>query len=158
MYGPTVTFGSFCGEDGVERPLEWKVIGVYSGHILILCKDIIARKPFNDRADLTSWKNSTIRKWLNEDFYNAAFDSEERAMIDEVDTDRGVDDRIFLLSGEESDEFFGTLQGYECGEVYWLRSDNRDRAQVINRVGMRDHRQKDDDRIGVLPALYVDLN
>lgn len=28
VYGPTVTFGSFCGEDGVERPLEWKVIGV----------------------------------------------------------------------------------------------------------------------------------
>ena len=91
-------------------------------------------------------------------FFSAAFDHEEQAMIDEVETDDGVEDRIFLLSKEESEDFFGMLEGYACGEVYWLRSEMRGNAYVVSRGGMIDHRRKDHSDTGVLPVMWVNLN
>lgn len=153
-----VTFGSLQDEDGEERPLEWNVLHVSGGHFLLMCTDIVDYRPFNDREDLTTWKRCSLRKWLNEDFFSAAFDREEQAMIDKVETDDGVEDRIFLLSKEESEDFFGMLEGYACGEVYWLRSEMRGNAYVVSRGGMIDHRRKDHSDTGVLPVMWVNLN
>ena len=97
------------------EPIDWRVLDPATG--LVLCETIIDAQPysntfyrahefnesnpiyFNDEF-CTNYANdyqtSSIRKWLNDDFYNTAFtDSEKREMKDET---RG---KIFLLSFSE---------------------------------------------------------
>lgn len=79
---------------------------------------VLDAKAFNTRwADIT-WAKSTLRKWLNEDFYLDAFSEEERryiahSTIKNVDnptyrTEGGNDteDYIFLLSLAEAEKYF----------------------------------------------------
>ena len=73
-----------------------------------------------------TWEKCTLRKWLNEDFYNKAFDEEEkeRVVLSEVpatknpeyDTDLGnpTRDRMFLLSIQEVERYITDDEGQIC--------------------------------------------
>ena len=61
--------------------------------------------PFNSTLASVTWKNSTIRTWLNSDFYNNAFSSEERSKIfNTTFSTEGVEttDKVFLLDEEDA--------------------------------------------------------
>lgn len=91
------------------EPLEWYVISPQQG--LLLCRNYVDSQPFNNESypdagefnsfgeyrpaangtyftDLTYshkanlWEYSSIRKWLNEEFYNTAFSTDEKAFIE----------------------------------------------------------------------------
>lgn len=113
--GDTITMG-FYG----NTPIEWTVLEFdpSTNQALLISKYCIETMPFHAGSDYGSWENSTMRKWLNNDFVSAAFDQEERATIltttisnpDNMDygTDSGGDtsDRVFLLSYEEAVYYF----------------------------------------------------
>lgn len=104
----TVTFGQYPQVDDKVSPLEWYVIKNYDdGAMCLLSKYAIDFRPFDDWCDATSWKKSTIRKWLQEKFYFMAFSREEREKIRSTtviswdDILRGsedIEDRVSLLS------------------------------------------------------------
>ena len=52
------------------------------------------------------WSNSSIGKWLNEDFFNAAFSESEQNSIVRTNTTDTTDDMIFLLSDSEVRIYF----------------------------------------------------
>ena len=63
-----------------------------------------------------TWENSSIRKWLNNDFYEAAFTDEEKAAIVESTLVNKIDDendesytvdKVFLLSLSEVEKYYG---------------------------------------------------
>ncbi len=70
--------------------------------------------PYNTELTEVTWENCTLRKWLNEKFYNAAFNKTEKAMIRKTTvqnkdnpyygTKCGNDtkDKVFLLSIEDA--------------------------------------------------------
>lgn len=79
---PRINFGRYPKEaDGSEAPIEWDVIRIKADSALLLSTYVIDQIPYAKKLEDTPWKNSYLRKWLNEDFYNKCFSEEERQMI-----------------------------------------------------------------------------
>lgn len=130
--------------------LKWRILDADKG--LVLCETIIDAQPytntiyrtgsgfyyyFND-ADCTTYANdyatSSIRAWLNDDFYNTAFTSTEQNAIIEtknlnndgyytligttgyenLDSD-ATDDKVFLLS---YDDVLNSKYGFNADSTY----------------------------------------
>lgn len=88
------------------------------GRALLLSAEGLEVLPFNELNNSGGWAGSSIRRWLNEDFYQTAFSKEERAAIVRTKVDnspaqgyaewtslRGetdTEDDLFLLSYQEA--------------------------------------------------------
>lgn len=108
------------------EPLKWRVLDSKTG--LVLCENIIDSQAYSNTVysdDNDDWNNaahthyandyatSSIRKWLNDDFYNTAFSSSQKADIltSELDNKAKTSysqydsettyDKVFLLSWSE---------------------------------------------------------
>lgn len=124
--------------------------------------------PYNERYTEVTWETCTLRKWLNEDFFIEAFSTEEKDSIvlatvkaqknPYYDTNPGNDtnDRIFLLSFEETEYYFATFKEriciptayslaqnehiakYENGCFWWLRTpgENAEKAACVGNFGI----------------------
>ncbi len=127
----TVTFGNYWqdqmmsnnlvdgyyvpGEKDNKSPIEWRVLKKNNdGTAIVITDRIIDNRPFNEKKGAVTWKDSTIRNWLNTYFYDEAFSKEEKevlkltAIIDEDEEASVSEDYIFLLSSSEAeDESFG---------------------------------------------------
>lgn len=109
------------------EPLKWRILNSSEG--LLMCESIIDSQPFNETvyeysgayyADPSHTKlahdytESSLRKWLNEDFYLTAFTSEEQAGIKNSELEMQYypswkksgnlicSDKVFLLSRTEA--------------------------------------------------------
>ena len=121
--GATIKFGSYPQTaDGAVQPIEWLVLEVKEGKALLLSKYGLNVKPFNIKYKRITWEECSLRKWLNEDFYNKAFTSEQQMQIAETkvkaeknpeySTNQGNDtvDRVFLLNIQEAYKYFQTSE------------------------------------------------
>ncbi|MBR2481093.1 MAG: hypothetical protein IKB56_07315, partial [Clostridia bacterium] len=73
------------------EPIKWRILSEGSGKALILAELILDSQEFypstNSRTEngttiyANNWEYSTIRKWLNETFYNVAFNDLQKALI-----------------------------------------------------------------------------
>ncbi len=127
--GDYITFGSYEQDNDLsngKEPIEWLVLDEQDGRILVISKYALDSKSYHEeRVDVT-WETCTLRSWLNDEFINEAFMSGERAKIPVVTvtadgnpdwvTDPGNDtyDRVFLLSINEANEYFGSDSEREC--------------------------------------------
>lgn len=118
-----VTFGSYWQKDtngdgeadqkDEKQPIRWQVLSVDDNDVFLLSERLLDFLPYEAESETATWENSSIRKWLNEEFYRDAFSEEERAAIKETaltnpdnpeyGTDGGADtrDKVFLPSIEE---------------------------------------------------------
>lgn len=110
--GDTVKFGKFeqdgNADNGAEE-IEWNVICKEGGMICLISKAGLAAKAYNESEDggshNTSWEKCSLRKWLNEDFFNSAFSDEEKKSVPTVKVinyDTNTDDKVYLLSIAEA--------------------------------------------------------
>ena len=133
--GEHIMYGSYQGE-----AIEWRVLDKKGDKVLLLSEYGLDIQPF-DTSDVSRvlWKDSTMRKWLNKDFYDNAFSENEKKNIvlsyskgfeknnESVHVDspepywhleRETEDKIFLLSYTELCEYLvkNTEVGYydEC--------------------------------------------
>lgn len=103
--------------------LEWSVMDI-KGDMALVRTDIIDYRQFDDNTPNCSWENSSLREWLNGDFYDNAFNDNEKAQIctsvfetssgkyDYIGTSgSGISDKIFLLSTAEAKNtrYYGDL-------------------------------------------------
>lgn len=67
--GEHIMYGSYQGE-----AIEWRVLDKKGDKVLLLSEYGLDIQPF-DTSDVSRvlWKDSTMRKWLNNDFYDNAF-------------------------------------------------------------------------------------
>ncbi len=124
--GDTVTFG--------KENREWIVLDKETEKVLLLTKESIGERTYNDEHVDITWEDCTLRKWLNEDFYNDSFTEAEKNQICETTvknddnpkwgTEGGNDttDKIFLLSIEEAEKYFENDEARAIGSWWWLRS------------------------------------
>ena len=117
--GDIITMGYYGHEN-----MKWIVLEFdpSTNQALVLSKYCIDAIPFHTGSDNATWEDSTLRKWLNNDFISAAFNQNERASIltktisnpDNpdygIDSGRDTSDRVFLLSYEETLEYFPTKE------------------------------------------------
>ena len=116
--GSYVLFGSYEQDNNkLNRPedIEWIVLDCEGDRLLLMSRYVLDAVPFNrDYANVT-WETCTLRSWLNEEFINVAFSTEERAMIPQVQIKnfalegnaRDTDDRVFCLSLDELVKYYG---------------------------------------------------
>ena len=89
--GDAIIFGSYEQDlvDGPD-PIEWKILAISGKKALLLSNNILRFMKWNPQEDfweksIVTWKDSIIRRWLNDDFYKCAFDDDEKGMILETD-------------------------------------------------------------------------
>ena len=75
--GDIVALGSFSVEENLPKEswpsIEWIVIQIDGDRARLLSKKGLIYKPYEDMSDdATIWLDSSIRKWLNGDFYEKA--------------------------------------------------------------------------------------
>ena len=81
------------------------------GNALLLSRYVIEAKPYHSELEESSWEESTVRTWLNTDFYNLAFAEAEFEVVEkELKNDVGAatEDKVFLLSKEEAEYYFSS--------------------------------------------------
>lgn len=105
-------------ENGKE-PIEWKILYKDNQKVLLYSKYILDNKRYNDEDLNITWEESSLRKWLNNEFLDEAFSKEEKNLIVEVENENlkndvyGTDsgnktlDKVFLLSIDECKRYFG---------------------------------------------------
>lgn len=98
-----LTFGNYEGYD-----TQWVVVDTDETSALLLAKYVIEKRTYNDVRTETTWESSTMRNWLNGDYFNQSFSQEEQDCILMThlfnNGDPETDDRVFLLSEAESGE------------------------------------------------------
>ena len=93
--------------DGAE-PIRWIVIQVDGSKLFLLSEKALANLPFNKKSDGTAWAGSTLRQWLNYDFYNGAFNAMEAAAIQTTQVEDTVEHTYYEFN--TASRFSGTTQ------------------------------------------------
>ena len=123
------TMGNSYSDNPNYNPIEWIVLEKKEDSVLLLSKYIIDCKAF-DNVDIESigsandelkekykncdWSRSTLRSWLNNEFFNYAFsDSEQEKIILTHMEDTDSDDKLFCLSKAEYIKYFDNNRFYE---------------------------------------------
>lgn len=108
--GDIISFGRFKQYITFdEDPVKWKVLNKIGTRVLVVSEKVLDCHEYGGET----WKDSTIRSYLNGEFFNTAFTSEEQAMIPTVTVKNpdnetygtygggDTEDKIFLLSLSE---------------------------------------------------------
>lgn len=125
---------------------EWQVLAEVDGKQLIITKDVICVGAFNEAGGQVKWEESSVRSYLNGEFFNT-LSSDEQAKVQETvcankanstyAAGAGADttDKVFLLSAEEAEGYFAdnaarVANDPESGKTttWWLRTTGKDLA------------------------------
>ena len=178
----TVVFGNY-GEENIE----WRVLDKKDDATLLITKDIIDYRAFNDttQAEPSDWGHSTLRHWLNEDFYHSAFSDEERNAIQTTTVQdyksedicgEQTQDHIFILSLDQAFSYFNSdrdriahateyakirkkvLSGSSISsDSYWLINSYMGDLYkyLISPKGNIDNKPRVNENEGIRPAMWV---
>ena len=115
--GSYVLFGSYEQDNDLSNgpePIEWRILDVEDGRMLLLSRYALDCQPFDDNRDTVKWNNCSLRGWLNDVFYNNAFITDEQSMIQTTSIITGsveTQDRVFIMSHNELES---TLSNNVC--------------------------------------------
>lgn len=152
--GSIVNFGSY-EQDGVysngAEPIEWIVLERRGSQVLLLSRYGLDVQPYHHTAMAINWSNSSVREWLQSDFYDEAFTADEQGMIVTTRNATPVNsnnagspgpdtyDKVFFLSSTEATRYLTTQESrmvkatsyammrgagtnYSQNSYWWLRS------------------------------------
>ena len=197
--GELVCFGSYPQEDAtgeLKDLIVWRVLHVTTSKMLIISENVLDCKPFSkipvNVLDVlgkystgTDWENSDLRKWMNNDFVNTAFNESDRSIILERANTSGRDeseicyDNAFCLSLSEVNTYLkfaeerkakttpyakakGAYRSPKGNSWWWLRSpgDNPNFAAGVDAEGSVFAFGVDvsSGRYGVRPAMWVSID
>lgn len=152
--GKTVVFGHYQQNNNTDdeaNEIEWVVLANDGERTTLITVNALDYQPYMNEYSTSTWETCSLRKWLNDDFLNAAFTEKEKAQLETVTVvsdknpdnpqNRGNDtrDRVFLLSIQEVKKYFpsdsaricfptayakakGAYVGDTGATCWWLRS------------------------------------
>lgn len=89
--------------------IKWRVLRNDEKTLLVVADVGLDCKKYNDERFFVTWKNCSLRQWLNNSFYHEAFSGREQEAIAPQ-----AEDKVFLLSVEEvSDPGYGFCEDYD---------------------------------------------
>jgi len=114
--GELVAFGAYPHRaDGADRtPIQWRVLRNTGSRLFMLSERLLDCKRYHGANVNITWRDCDLRKWLNGEFYNAAFNAAEMESIaTTLCTGNGegspdTEDRVFLLNVTEISELTET--------------------------------------------------
>ena len=188
--GDTVFFGEYEQDKDIssgKEDIAWLVLAKENNKIFVVSEKALDCQPYNiDQYANVTWETCTLRKWLNTDFINSAFSSDEKAKISTVtvsadknpkygtDPGNATQDQVFLLSIAEANKFFDydnirtcRLTDYAAaktstGWYWWLRSpgDYHGLAAYVNFDGSVSNNGYivSNSSVAVRPAMWVSIS
>lgn len=106
--GTIIKFGRYPQTSEQDySPIDWRILQVRSNELFLLSKYILDCKRFHHTFADINWATADIRQWLNNDFYNTAFNTTEKEQIlTTCCSNNGINspdtqDKVFLLSAAE---------------------------------------------------------
>ena len=126
--GNFITLGNYpqtkAGND--NTPIEWLVLESDGETALLISRYALDCKPYNEKYESITWETCTLRGWLNNEFFNKAFSTEEKQSIlqSDVSADKNPNystnpgnatkDNVFLLSIVEANKYFKSDDARKC--------------------------------------------
>ena len=118
--GETFVFGKYeqDNDPSSKEDIEWVVLNKAEGQAMLISKYGLDVQPYNTVEEDVTWESCSLRKWLNNEFYNEAFSEEEKAMIPSVEVKENENpeygslggndtvDKVFLLNIYDALDFF----------------------------------------------------
>ena len=109
-----ISFGSY----------DWRVLYLQNDKALILTENIVDKRLYNNEKENVTWATCTLRNYLNNVFLNMFTIAEQRRIEEtrifnndnfwyKVKGGSDTIDKIFLLSLEEADKYFGNSGDYQ---------------------------------------------
>lgn len=87
-----IEFGTYPqtkdGDTFKVEPIKWRVLDINNGEALLLSEKILDAHMFAEESN--NYADSEIRRWLNNEFYNKAFNKEEKSRIVTTNVDNSV--------------------------------------------------------------------
>lgn len=160
VQGDVIKFGRFEQDNekknGKEQ-IEWVVLSKNKKGLLLISKYILDNRPFHDIDEGTVWEKSTLRTWLNKDFYKVAFNDTEKAMIQKQSISneyndsktlggKNTKDNVFLLTVNDTNNI---SYGFNENEYY----DSTARASATKYAlakGLEAYSSSDNENYGTL--------
>ncbi len=69
------------GANGEVEPITWRVLQRNSDSLLVIAEQGLDAKPYNEEFCDITWADCTLRRWLNGEFFNKAFNEQEQSLI-----------------------------------------------------------------------------
>lgn len=128
--GDVVIFGQYEQDGNTgngKEPIEWEILTEKDGKMLLISKYILDCQPYNTESTEVTWETCSLRQWLNNDFYNTAFNESDQKLIETTTLSNpdnpfggkggnSTDDKVFCLSMEEVYSYLDIL--YETDNPY----------------------------------------
>ena len=128
------------------EPLSWRVLDGSSGYVM--CENIVDSQAFqaqkysiedefyadpDGKSYANNWEYSTIREWLNNDFYNTAFNSTEKALITKsaLDTPAYSDTYSIYSAGNTMDNIYIPSYKDFCNVDYGFPSNTVSKKSLL---------------------------
>ena len=130
--GDTITLGTYEQDNIISNgpeDIEWIVLDVQDDRALMISKYELDVMSYDYFLFHVSWETCSLRSWLNHDFLNEAFTSDEKALIpavtltEEANSEYGTNsagvtqDRVFLLSIPEVLKYFPSDNERKCTQT-----------------------------------------
>ena len=151
--GDIIKFGKYEQDNDTsngKEDIEWKVLSKENGKILVITEYCLDRQTYNTTDEKVTWETCSLRKWLNDDFFNEAFSEEEKDLIKtvtlenkdnpfyEVDGGKDTEDKVFILGLDELEQYFGAFDDYDS--VFMSGTNKKIRCKptayaIFNEVG-----------------------
>ncbi|MBQ6145909.1 MAG: hypothetical protein IJI82_02645 [Clostridia bacterium] len=120
-----VTFGTYPYESYNDfRPIEWIVINKTGTRMTLLSRYLIETRRFHKKDERVTWQTSTLNAWLNDDFKNTAFTTDEQNLINGGITIPSLAEARNLSVDKRYAEFtpYAVAQGGDTARnIWWLR-------------------------------------
>ena len=160
------------------------MLEVQGDKALLISRYAIEYEKYNTGYRNVTWDDCMLRTWLNQNFLNDAFSDDEKKKISTVTVSpdqhsggKATQDKIFLLSVEEAEKYFGSNKARKCsptdyvvskgeevkkfnGNCWWyLRAEGsgRSRAIYVDEYGEIDL-DKDTYICAIRPAIWIERN
>ncbi len=134
--GDTIQFGAYeqdADTGNGEETIDWIVLDIQDNRALLVSVYALDCKAYNNsRIDIT-WANSSVREWLNDDFYQSAFTADYQDLILPTNvitpdnplhgTEGGINttDNVFLLSYDEAEAYFTSNASRQASPTRYAR-------------------------------------
>lgn len=119
----TIEFGSYEQDNDLsngKEPIEWIILGRKDGKTLVISKYCLDVREYHNSAVDVTWHDSSLRRWLNNEFLTTAFTALEQGKIysENITNDdnpvykteggENTVDKVFLLSINQANSLFKT--------------------------------------------------
>ena len=137
VQGKRVQFGRYEQGSGI-KPIEWRVLEISDNGILLITEYAIDRKRYHGTKTAITWDICDLRKWLNREFLNTAFNETERSLIGDTKCSadqnptystypgHATTDKIFLLSILEAEKYFMSDEDRKAAPTAYAKEQGAD--------------------------------